>query len=130
MELSSRLPPCSKPEDLKQLNHAILKVKHGTFDLESVRKMTKCKRPCTYNVFNLAQNVQPIQTPNFTRVMLFMEGIKVLEKKEAYVYPWTSLVAEFGGTLGLFVGFSFLMVWDIIDEVLTKTHAIIKIRVK
>ena len=54
----------------------------------------------------------------------------MLEKKEAYVYPWTSLVAEFGGTLGLFVGFSFLMVWDIIDEVLTKTHAIIEIRFK
>ena len=28
------------------------------------------------------------------------------------VYPWTSLVAEIGGTLGLFVGFSFMMVWD------------------
>ena len=29
-------------------------------------------------------------------------------KEEAYLYPFGSLVAEFGGTLGLFVGFSFL----------------------
>ena len=31
---------------------------------------------------------------------------------EALIYPWTSLVAEFGGALGLFIGFSFMMVWD------------------
>ena len=31
---------------------------------------------------------------------------------EAWVYPWTSPVAEFGGTLGLFLGFSFMTVWD------------------
>ena len=107
LELSSRLPLCSKPAALKQLNGASLKVQYATYDIESVEEMTKCKRPCTYNVFSLAHSVQQIQTPNFTRV-----------------------IAEFGGTLGLFVGFSFLMVWDIIDEVLTKTHAIIKIRFK
>jgi hypothetical protein len=26
--------------------------------------------------------------------------------------PWSSLVAEFGGTLGLFLGFSFMTLWD------------------
>ena len=26
----------------------------------------------------------------------------------AVIYPWTSLVAEFVGTLGLFLGFSFM----------------------
>ena len=26
-------------------------------------------------------------------------------------YPWESLVAELEGTLGLFIGFSFMMVW-------------------
>ena len=28
------------------------------------------------------------------------------------VYPLASLVADFGGTLGLFLGFSFMMLWD------------------
>ena len=36
-------------------------------------------------------------------------------EEEAYVYPFISFVAEFGGALGLFLGFSFLMVWDIIE---------------
>ena len=33
-------------------------------------------------------------------------------RKEQLIYPLTSLVAEFGGTLGLFLGFSFLTLWD------------------
>lgn len=33
-------------------------------------------------------------------------------EKEQLIYPLTSLVAEFGGTLGLFLGFSFLTLWD------------------
>ena len=38
-------------------------------------------------------------------------------ESEELVYPWTSLVAEIGGTLGLFVGFSFIMVWDGVEMV-------------
>ena len=33
-------------------------------------------------------------------------------EKEKLIYPLSSLVAEFGGTLGLFIGFSFIGVWD------------------
>ena len=33
-------------------------------------------------------------------------------EKEKLIYPLSSLVAEFGGTLGLFLGFSFIGVWD------------------
>ena len=38
---------------------------------------------------------------------------EVLEKTEVLVYDTVSLIAEFGGALGLFLGFSFLMVWDL-----------------
>ena len=31
---------------------------------------------------------------------------------ETYVYPLMSFVSEFGGGLGLFLGFSFLTFWD------------------
>ena len=33
-------------------------------------------------------------------------------ERELLVYPWTSLVAEFGGTLSLFLGLSFMSLWD------------------
>ena len=36
--------------------------------------------------------------------------IQIQEEVEAF--PFSSLVADCGGVLGLFVGFNFLMVWD------------------
>ena len=33
-------------------------------------------------------------------------------EKESLLYNFESLVAEFGGTLGLFIGFSFIAFWD------------------
>ena len=37
---------------------------------------------------------------------------KTTIKTEQLIYPVTSLVADFGGTLGLFMGFSFISIWD------------------
>ena len=39
----------------------------------------------------------------------------ILVEKESLLYPIESLVAEFGGTLGLFLGFSFMALWDGIE---------------
>ena len=41
-------------------------------------------------------------------------------EKEAWVYPVVSFIAELGGSLGLFVGFSFLTFWDCLDFLLVK----------
>jgi len=38
--------------------------------------------------------------------------------EEQYVYPMDSFIAEVGGALGLFLGFSFMIVWDLIQFVL------------
>ena len=38
-------------------------------------------------------------------------------EREELIYPFSSLVAEFGGTLGLFLGFSFLGLWDELHSV-------------
>ena len=39
---------------------------------------------------------------------------------------WTSLVAEFGGTLSLFLGFSFMTLWEGV-EVMARTVSRIKV---
>ena len=46
------------------------------------------------------------------RMMLSTKLVKV--KIEKLVYPFSSFLAEFGGALGLFLGFSIIMVWDMI----------------
>ena len=38
--------------------------------------------------------------------------------EEVLIYPTTSFLAEAGGALGLFLGFNFVMVWDIIETIL------------
>ena len=39
-------------------------------------------------------------------------------EKESLLYNFESLVAEFGGTLGLFIGFSFMAFWDCLEFIL------------
>ena len=39
--------------------------------------------------------------------------------REYFIYPFDSLVSDFGGTLGLFVGFSFVMLWDVVPFFIT-----------
>ena len=56
---------------------------------------------------------------------LFMLGYNYVStdiryEKEAWVYPVVSFIAELGGSLGLFVGFSFLTFWDCLDFLLVK----------
>ena len=36
--------------------------------------------------------------------------------RQFYIYDLQTLVSDFGGSLGLFVGFSFFMVWDLVKD--------------
>ena len=52
---------------------------------------------------------------NSSNVFLRMAKSKISFKKELLVYDEVSLVSEIGGALGLFVGFSFLNVADLVS---------------
>ena len=47
-------------------------------------------------------------------------------RKEVYVYPFINLVADLGGTLGLFLGFSFFAVIDMVRDILMVGGAALK----
>ena len=49
---------------------------------------------------------------------------EIRKEKEELVYPAVSFVAEFGGSLGLFVGFSFLTIWDCIDYLASRSKSV------
>ena len=49
--------------------------------------------------------------------MIQMASTELRIEKEAYVYPAISFIGEFGGSLGLFLGVSFLTIFDIFDSI-------------
>ena len=51
---------------------------------------------------------------NSSSLFLRMAESRISFKKELWVYDEISLVSEIGGALGLFVGFSFLNVADLV----------------
>ena len=52
------------------------------------------------------------KSENFTFSLWAVSKSTEVKKKEELIYPLSSLVAEFGGTLGLFLEFSFMTLWD------------------
>ena len=47
-----------------------------------------------------------------TEELVGFDQINFPSKASFQVYSWESFVAEFGGALGLFLGFSFISLWD------------------
>ena len=50
----------------------------------------------------------------------------VLVETEQLIYPFSSLLAEFGGVLGLFLGVSFITLWDGVEQLAGTIHKIKK----
>ena len=63
---------------------------------------------------------------NETQLILKNTSPYLLIETEALVYTVESLVAEFGGTLGLFVGFSFMNLWDLVEFAVSVFPALAK----
>ena len=43
---------------------------------------------------------------------IMLANMEITEESEHYMYDFESFVSEFGGSLGLFLGFSFFTLWD------------------
>ena len=80
----------------------------------TVMERTDCSKPCRYNRYHIVGDLHTstFNSSEFVFSLLASTNDTVVET-ETLMFPWTSLVAEFGGTLSLFLGVSFMMVWDI-----------------
>ena len=54
----------------------------------------------------------PHQNVSMSMLMPSYTSNIVEVQREQEAFPFSSLVADIGGVLGLFIGFNFLMVWD------------------
>ena len=64
------------------------------------------EEPLTTPLSIKASVIQPIFASNLVEV-----------EKEEEAFPFISLVADCGGILGLFIGFNFLMIWDLVVKI-------------
>jgi hypothetical protein len=82
-------------------------------ELLMILKLTGCMKPCYYKQYSvIGEKTSTSFQSDFFTISFWAISNDTRVKKELLVYPITSLVAEFGGTLGLFLGFSFMALWD------------------
>ena len=77
---------------------------------------TKCLIPCKYKEFKIVGVPEKLESVKLTKMKLMMANMDILENNEELIYPFVSFVAEFGGSLGLFLGFSFMMIFDFFSD--------------
>ena len=81
---------------------------------------TGCLKPCTYNEYKLTGEIEHPAKNHPGYIGIWFPGKKVFIEKEVESYSFESLLSDIGGSLGLFLGFSLLMLWDAASTVVQK----------
>ena len=86
-------------------------------DMSKITRITGCKNPCIYKEYNFVNtNLKELSYYTFQKdqiaFCLWAVSQNTYVEEEVLVYSFESLNAELGGSLGLFLGFSFMTIWD------------------
>ena len=85
-------------------------------DLSGVRNVTGCQIPCRYTEYKQVGDLEVTRSTDRKRtLMLTLADTNIKLVNEEKLYGFVSFLAEFGGALGLFVGWSLLSVLDLAD---------------
>ena len=82
---------------------------------KEISDITGCLKPCHYKKYILGEPSPSNFKSEHYIFSMWAVSSKTKVETEELIYPMSTLVAEFGGTLGLFLGFSFISVWDNFD---------------
>ena len=113
---SEEFPICSSVEEILQIEAEYFK----TWDMKqsSLIAHTGCHPPCSYEEYKLAKEPKKNNYTDPILIRVEFAHSYALERTEQLLYPLVSFISEFGGALGLFLGFSFLMIWDALEAVI------------
>lgn len=95
-------------------------------EYKEINQLTDCLKPCKYRkYFFFGDPIETVFESEYFTFSLWAVSKETRIKKEHLIYPLSSLIAEFGGTLGIFLGFSFITLWD--NIILTSAFSIYKL---
>ena len=99
------LPVCTEIGQLEELNTEYQEL--SVLEQMEIENQTGCMLPCRYKEYTVVD--EPLTIGRDQMITLIRATKTVLIRTEVLVYPFSSFLAEFGGALGLFVGFSFMI---------------------
>ena len=106
---------CNNLENLEKYEDYFGKLYY--MDPYQLMNMTGCLTPCTYQEYEIVGTED--MNKGINNFGIFMSSAYFVVEKEVLAYTWITFLAEFGGALGLFLGFSFLMIWDLLEWIIT-----------
>ena len=106
------LPMCNTMEQL--IYHEIEYHQLTEVRESNLLEITGCSLPCRYKEYKIVDTLIGLDGMGYGFSLLFAKT-EIVEEKEVLVYEFISFVAEFGGALGLFLGFSFVSSWEFLE---------------
>ena len=86
---------------------------------------TGCKPMCNYFKYEVLKVETDLSDKRQGQLgfELILANNEVTTVQEVPAYDFLTLVSNFGGSLGLFIGFSFYMIWDLLVELIQCVNA-------
>ena len=107
-------PVCNEIDQLRQIDKEYQDL--SVVEQMEIENQTGCSLPCVYNQYQVVD--EPLTISKEEKMINLIRATKtIVIETEVLVYPFSSFLAEFGGALGLFVGFSFMVFWDLMQVV-------------
>ena len=112
---ASSIPICSSIEQIFKIESNYINI--SEIDESRLFETTGCPRPCSFYRYRLVDDPQLNAGIGYGFQLRYGKA-EANEEREIFLYDFTSFVSEFGGALGLFLGFSFFSLWDIIQPII------------